>query len=119
MRLASERSATAPGWAFGKRLGLAACLLVLAAILPRDIGVGSLTAAAQGSNEWSPAMRVPGYLDDTFTPYLMADRSGIVHAFANQWVDDDHGLLAVVYRQWTINRGWTPPVDILLLPARE
>jgi hypothetical protein len=119
MRLASPRPATPVGWAFGKRLGLATCLLALAAILPTGMGVGHLTAAAQAPNEWLPVRQVPEYLDDTFTPYMVADRSGIVHTFANQWADDDQRLLAIVYRQWTRAGGWTSPVDILLSPAGE
>lgn len=68
------------------------------------------------SYSWSPDEKVPGYLDDTFTPFLLADRNRTVHAFASQWVDADGRKLAIVYRQWTLKGGWTRPVDIILSP---
>ena len=65
---------------------------------------------------WMPDDRVPGYLDETFTPVLVADQHHTVHAFASQWVGQSDRQLAVVYRQWTLAGGWTKPVDILLPP---
>ncbi|MCI0549850.1 MAG: hypothetical protein L0287_02730 [Anaerolineae bacterium] len=72
--------------------------------------------AATGAG-WSPDVRIPGYLDDTFTPFLLADPDrGLVHAFASQWVKDLN-VKAIVYRQWSLRSGWTRPVDILLAPT--
>ena len=65
---------------------------------------------------WAPDERVPGYLDETFTPVLVADQNRTVHAFASQWVGQSDRQLAVVYRQWSLAGGWTKPVDILLPP---
>lgn len=59
---------------------------------------------------------MPGYLDDTFTPFLLADQNRTVHAFASQWVENEGRRLAIVYRQWTLSGGWTRPVDIILSP---
>ena len=84
--------------------------------------VGSLhsrVAKAQGPGGWSPDQQVPGYLDDTFTPLLVSDSHGVVHAFASQWVVNVYRRQAVVYRQWTPWGGWTRPVDIILAPSGD
>ncbi|NWG35234.1 MAG: exo-alpha-sialidase [Chloroflexi bacterium] len=78
---------------------------------------GTISARASRSMAWSPDAKIPGYLEDTFTPFLVADRNKTVHAFASQWVENDGRRLAIVYRQWTLARGWTRPVDILLSPV--
>jgi hypothetical protein len=74
-------------------------------------------ALAQPLRQWSPDERIPGYLDETFTPYLLADQNRTVHAFANQLVGDPNPQLAILYRQWSLESGWTTAVDILLAPA--
>lgn len=79
-------------------------------------GLGYHPVSAGRLYNWSPDERVPGYLDDTFTPFLLADRNRTVHAFTSQWVNADGRKLAIVYRQWTLKGGWTRPVDIILSP---
>jgi len=74
---------------------------------------------AQKVTQWAPDERVPGYLDETFTPYLLADQNRTVHAFASQFVGESPRQLAIVYRQWSLMGGWTKPVDILLPPIGE
>lgn len=81
-------------------------------------GAGNIEAQASTGTGWAPDARVPGYLDDTFTPFLLADRSGIVHAFASQTVGGANDK-AIVYRQWSLQGGWTRPVDILLAPSGD
>jgi hypothetical protein len=81
------------------------------------IGLGYEPARAERLYSWSPDERVPGYLDDTFTPFLLADRNRTVHAFASQWVNNKGRRLAIVYRKWTLLGGWTRPVDIILSPT--
>lgn len=66
---------------------------------------------------WSPDERVPDYWDNTFTPYLLADQYGTVHAFASQGESDEDLRLAIVYRQWSLEGGWTDPMDVLLAPT--
>jgi hypothetical protein len=73
-------------------------------------------AASPAYASWSPDEKVPGYLDDTYPPTLIADRNRTVHAFTSQWVYADGRNLAIVYRQWTLKGGWTRPVDIILSP---
>ncbi len=82
-------------------------------------GYSPSVLAAPQIQEWTPDARVPGYLDDTFTPFLVADQNRTVHAFASQWVYDQYRRKAVVYRQWSLKGGWTKPVDILLMPTGD
>lgn len=74
---------------------------------------------ADDVGRWSPDARVPGYLDDTFTPFLLADQNRTIHAFASQWVVNESRRLAIVHRQWSLTGGWTRPVDILLAPTGD
>ena len=91
---------------------------ILIAILVA-IDRGYIIALAQQINQWMPDERVPGYLDDTFTPYLLADHNQTVYALATQRIDEEHRKLAIVYRQWSLEKGWTIPVDILLMPSDD
>ncbi len=73
--------------------------------------------ASQGKGEWSPAARIPGYSDTVLPPFLVPDRAGNVHALASDWVGEgDDPVLAVTYRRWSPQEGWTPFVDVLLAP---
>lgn len=83
------------------------CMMVVA--LPDE------AVNAQGESPWAPDQRIPGYLDDTLTPVLLADNNGMVHAFASQR-SEEGGPIGVVYRKWALKKGWTSPVDILLAP---
>ncbi len=96
-------------------LGAAALLLMT---LPATVAGGPVSLA-QAPNQWSLDEQVPEYPNDTFTPFLIADRNRTVHAFTNQWVGDDERQLAIVYRQWSLHSGWSAPIDILLSPAGE
>lgn len=82
-------------------------------------GLNTITVKADVTRQWTPDARVPGYLDDTFTPFLVADRNRSVHAFASQWISDVSRRLAVVYRKWSLSGGWTRPVDIILAPTGD
>ena len=80
-------------------------------------GLGYKPVSAETGYGWSPDENVPGYLDDTFTPFLLADRNRTVHAFTSQWIKENEGnKLAIVYRKWSLLGGWTRPVDIILSP---
>ena len=81
------------------------------------IPLGVHKAQAVNAGNWSPDQQVPGYLDDTFTPFLVADQNKTVHAFASQRVITGFRNLAIVYRKWTLSGGWTRPVDIILSPT--
>jgi hypothetical protein len=88
--------------------------LIVFLVIP---GLSNNTAKAEVAGQWAPDARVPGYLDDTFTPFLVADRDRTVHAFASQWINDGSRRLAIVYRKWSLSFGWTKPEDIILAPT--
>jgi hypothetical protein len=88
-------------------------------VLQIVIGLNNFTVKADKDRQWAPDARVPGYLDDTFTPYLVADQNETVHAFASQWIDDGDRRLAIVYRKWSLSGGWTRPIDIILPPSGD
>lgn len=77
-------------------------------------GLSNTTAKADVAGQWFPDARVPGYLNDTFPPFLVADQNRTVHAFASQWITDGSRRLAIIYRKWSLSTGWTKPDDIIL-----
>ena len=77
------------------------------------------SAVAQEATKWSSFEHVPGYSDDAFPPFLIADQNKTVHAFSSQQIGSDQFQAAVFYRQWTLAGDWTNPVDIILPPAGE
>ena len=91
-----------------------ALLILLLLILPVAASV-----SAQTVESWSIPQRIPGYEGDVVPPVLIADQNRTVHAFTNQLVGDDNPDQAVTYRQWTMARGWTAPVDVLLSPLKR
>jgi len=95
------------------RLSLALCMIVTVL----SAGLWYKPASAKSNHGWSPDAKVPGYLDDTFTPFLLADHNRTIHAFTSQWIQNDGRRRAIVYRQWSLAGGWTRPVDILLAPT--
>jgi len=70
---------------------------------------------------WSQPQRIPGYSDTVRTPYLISDSTGTVHALVSEWVGEDgsDSVLAVTYRRWSPQEGWTPSIDVLLSPAGQ
>jgi hypothetical protein len=85
------------------------------------IAVNGLIGTAQQSYGWMPQRAVPDYHPETEPPYLVADQNRTVHAFSSQSLGEDEGqsVKAILYNQWTLERGWTVPVDIMLSPVKE
>lgn len=88
--------------------------------------LGSLSSrpySAQQSDSWFPGesqQRIPDYGPTTWTPYLVADQNGTVHAFASDWVGPSEAQQrAIVYRRWSLVEGWTDPLDVLLAPEKQ
>ncbi len=75
--------------------------------------------SAQIQNQWQPDDRIPGYLDSTFTPYMVADQNQTVHVFASQVISEETFQRGIVYRQWSVSGGWTKTTDILLSPSGD
>jgi hypothetical protein len=94
-------------------------VILFALILITFTMTSGFSFAQSSTNQWSPYQRVPGYSDDTYPPYMIADQNNTVHAFVSQWVGQENPSLAVVYRKWSWSDGWSPPVDILLSPEKQ
>jgi hypothetical protein len=99
-------------------LAVALCLILFAVTAYEPV------SAQQNSDEpllWSRQQRIPGYLDRTEPPILIADSTGMVHAFAYQRVGnpDLRSEVAIIYSTWTAERGWTLPTDIVLSPIKQ
>jgi hypothetical protein len=103
---------------FDHRKGLLNTLCLLVCLLG-IVGTSNFSVQAKPANQWLADRKVPGYLDDTFTPYLIADQNRTVHAFASQWINDGGRRQAIVYRRWSLAGGWTRPVDVLLAPSGD
>lgn len=67
---------------------------------------------AQGGGGWAPANPIPFY-ENYFPPYLLADSNRTVHAF-NEDPINNRGDKGIFYRKWTLDNGWTPPIDVIL-----
>lgn len=84
--------------------------------------VGCALTSAQSARAQAPVLwtepRVIPYIDPNgWTPFLLADGNGGIHAFSSQKV----GIYeyVIVYNKWTRESGWSRPVDILLSPLFE
>jgi hypothetical protein len=71
--------------------------------------------AVRAQAVWSLPQRIPDY-DHPRAPFLVSDQNRTVHAFNHQLTLNEEQV-AILYRQWTLEQGWTPPIDILLWPA--
>jgi hypothetical protein len=89
---------------------------ILAISLLTFIALSNLTVAAQSPDPWAPRERIPGSHNEAETPYLVADQNHTVYAFHSQPVGEDESVQAIIYSQWTLEQGWTDPVDIMLPP---
>lgn len=80
---------------------------------------GYSSVVAQELLQWAPVQRIPDYDQAVWTPYLVVDQNRTVHAFVSDFVGDEFAEKAVLYRQWTVDGGWTKPIDVLLSPINE
>lgn len=79
-----------------------------------------LPVLAQERTQWMPQQTIPAYHPQTAEPpYLIADQNRMVHAFSHQQVGDEEKEIAIVYNHWTLEDGWSHPVDILLSPIKH
>lgn len=91
------------------RLLIESIILILLSIVATD-------ANAQSSVRWSQAEPLWGYEDAADTPYLVSDLNHTVHAFNSRAGED--GAVDITYRQWTLDQGWTEPIDVILSPEK-
>lgn len=94
--------------------------LVGAFMLLLIMGAGQ-KAAAQQPIQWSPAQRIPDFEAGTWPPVMVADQNRTVHAFSSQWLGEgeEESVRAIMYNRWTLEQGWSTPIDILLSPFKN
>jgi len=68
---------------------------------------------------WSAPKTIPSYHPATWPPILVADQNRTVHAFSYQWLEGGESGRAIVYNNWTLEQGWTAPIDIILSPVDD
>jgi len=77
---------------------------------------------AQRSEPWSPQAPIPDYDQSAEKPpFIVADQANTIHAFNSQSVDDSNGNSnrLVMYRQWSVQQGWSRPNDIFALDGMD
>jgi hypothetical protein len=121
MRSTDHRVSALLGWLIGRRPLIAFGSIGLVTIVLITVGISNLTVAAQQITQWPPKQRIPDFHPETWPPFLIADQNRTVHAFSSQWSTTDEGasVQAIMYNQWTLEGGWTPPIDILLSPLKN
>lgn len=88
-------------------------VLAAALILP-------VTGAYAQNTGWSYPEVMPSLDLNITPPILVADQDGTLHAFSSQFIETPNGnARVVIYNKWTLETGWTLPVDILLSPFKE
>ena len=97
------------------------CLLVSFAVFVGLLNSLDLGHAFAQANGWSPRERIPGSHDLAVTPLLVADTNGTVHAFHAQAFEDDESgqYMAIFHSTWSLQGGWTKPIDVILPPHRS
>jgi len=70
-------------------------------------------------SQWASPEIVPGISLDNYPPILVTDKNKTVHAFLSQWMGSVDSVKAIVYTQWTLERGWSAPIDIVISPIKE
>ena len=86
------------------------------------IVIGQLISVASTPtqlSQWASPEIIPGISLDSEPPILVVDKNRTVHAFSSQWVGNVDAIKAVVYTQWTLEQGWSAPIDILISPVKE
>ena len=67
---------------------------------------------AQAPYLWSLPEQIPEYNDLLNPPLMVADKDRTAHAFNMESLRDNTRV--VMYRTWSLEQGWSSPVDILL-----
>jgi hypothetical protein len=93
------------------RSNLSLKLIVILCLLTCTGGIGLLYVHAQAINQWSSPALIPDFTNSR-PPILIADQNKTVHAFYDMPLDNlTDGFY---YREWSLDQGWTQPVDFLL-----
>lgn len=70
------------------------------------------TAFTPINNQWTTPEQIPNYEDTSRPPFLIADLHNRIHSFNYESLSPTQN--AIIYRTWSLDTGWTPPVDIIL-----
>jgi hypothetical protein len=62
--------------------------------------------------QWSTPRQIPEYYDLLEPPQMVSDQNRTVHAFNMETMDN--GGFAIMYRRWSLEQGWSSPVDVIL-----
>lgn len=80
----------------------------------------SRMVGAQPIARWMPEQQIPEYHFQTQPPLMVVDANRTVHAFSSQRFDEENkSILAIVYNNWSLERGWSEPTDILISPNKN
>ncbi len=88
--------------------------IILLTILVFAISLRASPGNAQVVEQWSVAQRIPNYELTSRAPLMVADNNRTIHAFNYESVTPRFN--AIMYRNWTPEQGWSPPVDVLIPP---
>lgn len=78
--------------------------------------VVQIAVAQSSTNQWTEPQAVWGYEDEAEPPFLVADQARTVHALNSRQIDLG---IDITYRRWTLDHGWTVPVDVILSPEKD
>src|SRR5262245_18476407 len=95
----------------GARLDFMGLCLGLIGLGPQPLAIFA-QAQSQTTAHWSRPEQIPGYDRLARPPFLVADQNHVVHAFSCETNRLVRG--AIYYRRWTLESGWSLPVDIIL-----
>lgn len=94
-----------------KSISLGLTLVFFLFVMIESFGLPG-SANAQVPYVWSRPQQIPEYYDLLNPPLMVADSNHTVHAFDLEFLGGN--VWAVMYRRWSLQLGWSSPVDILL-----
>ena len=89
-------------------------LIVLSLLL---FAMAADTLAQSGAISWTPIRQIPNFDRISRAPLLAAGPDGTLHAF-NVEGDEDWGQM-IMYRDWTLQRGWSNATAVLMSTTPE
>ncbi len=78
---------------------------------------GAPAVATDRDGAWSKPLRIPIYDDESTPPSLVADRNRRVHAVNGEPLSPHTRAMAIRYRNWSVEDGWSEPIDAVKSPV--
>lgn len=95
-------------------------IVVLVLYAAVQLHAAAAALAQSGTIQWSEPQRVWGYEDRAVPPFLVTGPDGIVHVMNSRFVSEEFGAgVDITYRRWSIDQGWSEPIDVILSPERD